>query len=133
MLRNSSPERSHCNLYAVGHEQLFAELSPAEAALIEGGAIFLLDNINCTDEVKNPVVVVKSEEEETIAKPGDDPFLAGVPFKSKAVVTVYDMVGDGSSKSRKLGSFSIPGGVDVSNTLLFGGCFLTYKVFESVQ
>ncbi len=133
MLRNSSPESSHSNLYPVGHEQLFAELSASEAALIEGGGIFLLDNISCSDEVQNPVVVVKSDDEETIAKPGDDFLLAGVPFKSKAVVTVYDKAGDGFSKFRKLDSFSIPGGADASSTLFFGGCFLTYKVFESVQ
>ncbi len=45
MLKKPSFGHGHSDLYPVGREQLFAELTPAEAAFIEGGAILCLDLI----------------------------------------------------------------------------------------
>ena len=46
MLKNKSLEYCHSDLYPVGHNELFAELNPAEASLIEGGATLCCSSIN---------------------------------------------------------------------------------------
>ena len=57
MLKKPSLGSSHSDLDPVGHEQLFTELTPAEAYLIEGGAILCLDSISITDYQQVRLVV----------------------------------------------------------------------------
>ena len=143
MLRNSSLGRTHSNLYPVGHEQLFTDLTSAEAALIEGGSVLELHALGAIkagadsssrdgDDIYilvNGQDIGFSKQMKTGQGAEIDKF---VNFSGFAVIELFDK--DSHSSDDKIGSFTLTGGALAGDTQYLSGSnseyLLAYRVFQ---
>ncbi len=142
MLKKPSFGRSHSDLYPVGHEQLFAELSASEGALIEGGSVLELKTLGAqkagadwSNDSDDIYILVNGEDigfykqMKTGQGATIDKF---VNFSGFAVIELFDK--DWNSNDDKIGSFTITGGALAGDTKSLGGndseYLLAYRVFQ---
>ena len=141
MLKKPSLGRIHSDLYPVGHEQLFTELTPAEGALIEGGSVLELHALgaiqagaDCSNDIDEIYILVNGQdtgfyqEMRTGQTARIDKF---VNFSGFAVIELFDRDGDNDDK---IGSFTITGGALAGDTRYLSGSnseyLLAYRVFQ---
>ncbi len=142
MFKKPSFGRSHSKLYPAADEQLFAELTPAEGALVEGGSVLELQTItakkagadwsNYSDDI---YILVNGKDTgfynqmmtgqtATIGK--------FVNFSGFAVIELFDK--DWNSNDDKIGSFTITGGALAGDTKSLSDSYseylLAYRVFQ---
>ena len=143
MPKNLSLGPGQNDLYPVGHEQLFTELTPAEAALIEGGSVLELHALGAikagadspSSDGDDIYILVNgqdigfSKHMKTGQKAEIDKF---VNFSGFAVIELFDK--DSHSSDDKIGSFTITGGALAGDTQYLSGSnseyLLAYRVFQ---
>ena len=142
MLKKPSFDRSHSQLYPAADEQLFAELTASEAALIEGGSVLELQTL--TAEKVGADWSNYSDDIYILVNGKDTGFynqmMAGqtatigkfVNFSGFAVIELFDK--DWNSNDDKIGSFTITGGALAGDTKSLRSSdseyLLAYRVFQ---
>lgn len=142
MIGNSGFSLGQNDLYPVGYEQLFTELTASEAAIIEGGSVLELQTLgaqkagadwsNDSDDIYilvNGKDIGFYKQMKTGQGATIDKF---VNFSGFAVIELFDK--DWNSNDDKIGSFTITGGALAGDTRYLSGneseYLLAYRVFQ---
>ncbi len=139
--RKSSFKRSSSDLYFVGHEQLFTELTWEQASVVVGGAVVEFSNIGILkSDAENICLYVNNKQvwsapiDEKGALPVEkDGYSLVVSYPSIALIELYENC-DKGSKGKLVGSFSIPASAVASDTKYLEGSkseyLINYRVFD---
>ena len=142
MLKKPSFGRSHSKLYPAADEQLFAELTAAEAALIEGGSVLELHALgaiqagaDCSNDIDEIYILVNGQDTGFYQemRTGQTATIGKfMNFSGFAVIELFDK--DCNSNDDKIGSFTITGGALAGDTKSLSGndseYLLAYRVFQ---
>ena len=114
----------------IGHEQLFAELNPAEASLIEGGATLCLDSITCSINEEARLVVDGREVWCGEVKAGEE-FQIDRCISSVGAVTIELYDGNCFADGQLIGSSTVTQKELCQEQPLWSGfqCELRYRIF----
>ncbi len=141
MLKKPSFRHSHSDLYPVDREPLFAELTPAEAALIEGGSVLELQALgaikagaDCSNSIDEIYILVNGKDTGFFRKMSTGQTVGigeFVNFSGFAVIELFDRDRDDDDK---IGSFTITGGALAGDTRYLSGSnseyLVAYRVFQ---
>ena len=135
MVVNSNLKGVSFDLYPLGHEQLFTELTSEEASLIEGGSVIEFTQIALLESQATELCLYVNGEAVWSAPIADKEVLRideGVNYLGSAVAELYENCGHGE-RGKLVGYFDVPAAPVASETRYLQGSeseyLINYRVF----